>query len=210
MEPSLTEKHLFDYDEFQAVIDGVGLRLSAPELQGYQAGLLSLGMSLADFQWWEHLLTDYPHSDPDSISLEDRQALHALMLHTINGLESNQFEFDLLLPDDDASLILRVSSLADWCSGYLSGLQTALTCVSPLIRAKVEQSEQIKEVLVDLSAIRQADGLQISEVEDLLETERNYAEITEYVRVAVMNIYMEIVLEVLDDAEAKEGKPTVH
>src|SRR5690606_31189524 len=95
-------------------------------------------------------------------------------------------------------------SLADWCAGFLSGVQTAITLVPPLIRAKVESSEQIRELLVDLNAIRQANELEISDVEELLETERNYAEIVEYVRIAVMNINMDIALENLDKAEATQ------
>jgi|GEM_PF-555639 len=203
-----------EFDEIQAIVTASGLGLSASELHGYQTGLVSMQLPFGETQWWAQLQIDYPSGQSENIASADRQLLFNLVERVEKSLASDSFEFDLMLPDDDASLILRVTSLCEWCSGYLSGLQTALTLVAPIIRIYFEKSDQIKELLVDLSAIRQADQLQISEVDDLLETERNYAEITEYVRVAVMNVYMDIALEILKAGEAElkatGAKPKVH
>ena len=201
-----------EFEEVQAVLDAIEMQMSASELHGYQAALLTMGIRFDELGWWEQFLTDYPFSGKDTLSDEDKAMFVKLLAQTQRQLEASEFEFDLLLPDDDASMILRVASIAEWCAGYLSGIQTAVTLATPEVRGRVESSEQIREVLVDFSAIRQADKLEISEVEDLLETERNYAEIAEYVRVAVMNINMDIMLQNLEDAEeaSKEKKPTLH
>lgn len=205
MEQTL-DQSLVDFDQIQAVISECGWQVSASELHGYQAGLISLGLYGTDQysheSWLEHFSIDYPFSDAKPLNIQDQELLNTLWLYCLQGLESDSFEFDLLLPDDDASLILRVSSLSEWCSGYLSGIQKALTLVDADVRNRIQESAQIKELLLDLSAVRQAHNLELNDVDDLLETERNYAEISEYVRVAAMNIYMDIVLGMLDDSEA--------
>lgn len=217
MESNVLELYPFDYDQMQAVIHSAGLGLSAAELQGYQAGMLALDLKFDEPAWWSQFIEDYPNSQADSVQTEDRDALYSLLLHTLKGLESNAFEFNLLLPDDETSLILRVSMLAEWCAGFLTGVQTAMTLVDLEVAQKVEQSDQIKEILIDFSAIRQTSTLELNDVEDLLETERNYAEITEFVRVAVMNIYVEIILGSLDKSQdqtassaAPNSLPTLH
>lgn len=200
------DQSLVDFDQILAVITECGWRVSPSELHGYQAGLIALGLYGSDQysqeSWLTHFSVDYPFSDAKPLSTTDQELMHELWLSCLQGLESDSFEFDLLLPDDDASLILRVASLSEWCSGFLSGIQKAITLVDVNVRGRIQESEQIKELLIDLSSIRQAENLELNDVDDLLETERNYAELTEYVRVAAMNIYMDVVLGILDESES--------
>lgn len=202
------ELDLIDYDQVQATLESCQWKLTASELHGYQVGLIVLGLygseQFSRDHWLGRLAVDYPFSNASPMTKDDLVLLQQLWFKGMEGLESDSFEFDLLLPDDEASLILRVTSLSEWCSGFLSGFQTALTLIDASVRGRIHESEEVKEILIDLAAIRQAEQLELNDVDDLLETERNYAQITEYVRVAIMNIYMEVNLGLLDDAKASK------
>src|SRR5215472_19007568 len=49
-------------------------------------------------------------------------ALREIFLETSGALRGAEMEFDLLLPEDEASLDTRTVALAQWCQGFLYGL----------------------------------------------------------------------------------------
>ena len=101
-----------DYDELQALVSEHGWPVSAAELHGFLTGLVSLGLHGSDSPkpsaWFEQFLHDYSPSQAKPLDESEQGMLHNLWLATTQGIESEDFGFSLALPDDDASLILRV------------------------------------------------------------------------------------------------------
>jgi uncharacterized protein YgfB (UPF0149 family) len=63
------------------------------------------------------------------------------------------------------------------------------------------------EILRDLAAIAEADTDDLDEDE---ETERSYAELTEYVRFAVLNAYSDAMISDGDDSAGQADTPRLH
>ena len=53
---------------------------------------------------------------------EDRTLLLRLFEQTRDLLGSDEFEFDLFLPEDEALLGERLEALSSWCQGFLFGV----------------------------------------------------------------------------------------
>ena len=106
-----------------------------------------------------------------------------LIAATELALADDEYEFHLFLPDDETELSLRVQALADWCAGFVAAY--ALTAAQGQGLA-----EEVAEVLRDVAAISDAG---FDDETDEQEAESNYFEITEYLRFAVLNVYLDAV-----------------
>lgn len=85
----------------------------------------------------------------------------------------------LWLPNDEETLEERTMSLAQWCSGFLAGLGSGGD------DSLDAMSDEANEALKDLAQISTADVMDTEESED---DENAFAEIVEYVRVAILII----------------------
>ena len=118
---------------------------------------------------------------------------------TASALIDDEFDFHLLLPDDEVEIDQRTDSLAAWCSGFLAGF--ALVSADTENGAKL--SADSTEILKDIAQIAQA-GVD-SEAEEE-ESEESYFELVEYLRFASMNLY----LDAQGQAEASGAPPALH
>ncbi|MGH8322977.1 MAG: UPF0149 family protein, partial [Steroidobacteraceae bacterium] len=95
----------------------------------------------------------------------------------------SEMEFDLLLPEDAASLDTRTVALAQWCQGFLYGLGgSAIQDASGL-------PGEVGEIVRDLSEITRAGGDGGQSVEA---NESAYVELVEFVRVGVQLVFEEL------------------
>jgi hypothetical protein len=139
---------------------------------------------------------DFTQAPDESV----RKALSQLYHDTRAQLCSASFDLALLLPGDDTSLDERIRCLSQWCSGFLSGFGSAG------IPGQSQLSDDSEDVLRDLAAIVQIDG-----DDDDEGSEEDFMEVTEYVRMAALALYMEYA----DDSELEapaedETPPTLH
>lgn len=98
------------------------------------------------------------------------------------ALAGRQLDFQPWLPGDDAPLELRVAALQAWVCGFISGIGQAET---PLRADNADTGE----MLGDFDAI--ARGAEVTERGSEAE-EAAFAELVEYVRLAVQNLYEEL------------------
>ncbi len=96
-------------------------------------------------------------------------------------LSNNDFDFQLLLPDDAIDIEERAAALTDWCEGFCDTLETMGIMISAY-------SEEAQEALTYLEQVIEMD---LEELEDNEAEEHALMEITEYIRMAVILIYME-------------------
>lgn len=162
-----------EHQQWTALINTFSLDLNCYQLHGLVTGYLA-GNGDRAVQQWTSVLLDQPIDDP---------GLNQLMSNVAESLASNDFSYDLLLPDADASLATMAEALVAWVQSFLSGF--GLADVDP---DKASLSS-IKEALVDLTAIAQLDA---SAVDSNNNEENQLTEVTEYVRTLAMFIYTEL------------------
>lgn len=106
-------------------------------------------------------------------------------------------DFQPVLPDEDAaSLAERAEALGQWCQGFLSGYGASQAGGS------TEDDEEVTSALKDLVAISQVD-FDVDESED---EEWHYFRVKEYVRMAVLSIFMDRAGVDAGAAPAPEGR----
>ena len=151
--------------------------LSHPsEVHGYLCGLFSAGSQLSAQQWLQHLQEQMGDKTFDESTA---QLLSQLFAYTRSELESGSLSVTLFLPDDDEALGLRTEALGIWCQSFISGFGQGLE--------NRQVSEMVEEVLCDFAEISLIETADESD-----ETERLYIEVSEFVRLAWLNIVAEV------------------
>ena len=176
---------------FDELLDRVGSAVGPSEGHGLLCGLYS-ATSEEVYPMWRYQLVGDGRLDED-----DAERLHRLVQETARQLEDAGFGFGMMLPDDEESLAERALALSEWCHGYLVGLG--------LGQPNEIEDEAVKEVLADLSQISKVS----TQPEDCTteEDENSYAELVEYVRVAVLMVNEHLRLPV---APSPESPPFLH
>ena len=162
-----------DYDQVNDALQGVPSEFNAAEFHGQLCGLLCTCDSLQLPDW---LMVSMPGSDPYTLSPATNELFQVLLDHSQGTLGSEDFDFELLLPDDTAGLAARLEALANWCQGFLFGISHA--GVSDIQALPGE----LPEIVEDFLSISRAENF---ELEDDEEDEAAYVELVEYVRVGV-------------------------
>ena len=136
------------------------------------------------------------------LSVADHAVIKAALEEQHQHLMAEAMDFALLLPGDDVDLAVRTNALAAWCGGFVSGVgvyedwlpSKAKQVPQGASTAPLQQNSDALEAIADLSQIARAsiEGETGSESD-----EQAYAEIVEYVRIAV-----QLVQKSLQDAIA--------
>ena len=170
-----------DYESIQSELVDLQIPISASELHGALSGCLCAGAELNPRNWLAFSLTD---AELDG-EVEAGSAL-ADVFETVSAQLAGDimdFEFDLLLPDDEKPVTERGPAMVDWCQGFLGGFGVVPTPVQPL-------SEEADEALQDLAKIAASD----LNYEDTDADEEALAEVCEFIRVAAVLLYNERVV----------------
>lgn len=173
-------QQVLSFDDYCNLLLPFGALNSPSELHGLLCGKLCGGARLSIDEWlqsaWELLdVTDTPDGQAnDEVS--------NLMTVTLAQLNSGDYDFQLMLPDDDADLGQRTLALSQWCHGFLSGFGSAG------IDPESTFSSDNADALRDMAAIVQVAVADDQEEDD---QEADYYELVEYVRVVAMNFYAE-------------------
>ena len=85
------------------------------ELHGLLSGMLCADRGM-DYGQWLDLLSA---NDVASLTPTERDMLSRLFETTRDELTSPDFDFHLLLPDDEEPLADRARALGEWCRGFL-------------------------------------------------------------------------------------------
>lgn len=180
---SLQPEDFLDYYELQAELGKIEALAGPSEAHGILCGQLSGGMRAEGPVWLKLYL---PNLGVKREPWEDtRQWLCQLRQFTLEELTDDQFNFMPLLPDDEDPLEQRLTSLAEWCSGFLAGFGSMGE------RKKEDFSEDALMALRDLQQISQVD----TEIEEEEVGENAFCEVLEYVRMAALMLFTEFALD---------------
>lgn len=174
------------FSELSKALTGTSLNWHASQVHGLVSGIICGNQAP---KTWEEL----------SIGGEDEKVqslLQSLYAVSSKELKDFLFEFQLLLPEDEASLSERADALTLWCQGFLTGLKMA--GVDLQAKNLGEASEAIQD-LVEIA------NLNSDDIADNEEDEKAYTELLEYVRVAVILIY-----QTIHQIDENESSPQLH
>ena len=163
------------YSGLATLISAAGFSASPAELHGLLLGRSCAGSDF-DAQSWLADAAELLDGEPvDGL----RQELLGLLDIAKNELSGGDMTLTLLLPSDEAPLAERSQALGQWCHGFLAGFG--------LISGNAALSAEAMEVLQDLASIAQIEG----DLEEAEDAESDYMEVTEYLRVAPLLLFVE-------------------
>lgn len=142
--------------------------LSAAEAHGIATGMLCFNEHTESDRWLAELFRN-------ALPVGEEETLQLIGLFEETGklLASDQFEFELFLPDDNTLLTEQVIALKSWCQGFLYGAGS--------VYADSNLAGEVGEILKDIAEFTKLDTEAEGE-----EDEAAFIEITEYLRSAVL------------------------
>ena len=173
-----------EHDELDAALRRCGATWDAAQSHGLLTGSLVVGGADAGREWLAAVLGEIDAGN--ALVAECRLLLGVLYEKTHRVLAERQSAFELLLPDDGESPERRSRALAHWCEGFLHGLVSARRAEALKERLT---AEPLADIVKDLLQMTRA-SFDANDDED--ESEQAYAELVEYVRVAVQYTYEEL------------------
>ena len=188
----MTKMNLPAYDLVSDAVQHLNQDFDASELHGQLCGLLCT-VSEVDMTTW--LSPCFPEAgEMERWPVNTVDLLHDVLSVTENQIKSPDFEFILLLPDDEASIDSKVESLGLWCQGFLLGISHGgVTDIKTL-------PGDVPELVEDMVNIGRIGSYELtSENED----EASYEELMEYVRVGVQ-LFREEMVSLAEEAQANE------
>lgn len=166
-----------DYVEIEQLLNAQRSLTEAAEAHGTLAGCLC---ALVDYSFQDWLREILPDGRAEAAAAD---TLYGLYTATAAALEQTDMEFEPLLPSDAQPLEGRTAALALWCQGFLYGLG------SGSIPDAGGLPGDVGEIVRDLTEITRA-GVDEEQGED--SNEGAYAELVEFVRVAVQLVFEEL------------------
>ncbi|HEY9036722.1 MAG TPA: UPF0149 family protein [Pseudomonadales bacterium] len=165
------------FESLAGALAAAGAVASPAELHGYVAGSCCAADMPDAVTLCQQLAA---HMDISPEQLANMVDLGEWIAHIEAGLASPELGFYPLLPDDDEDIGHRAVALGQWCEGFLAGfaLKVGTSGQTP--------SVETQEVLSDLVAISR-----IGVPEESDDSEADFMELVEYLRMAAMNVFLE-------------------
>jgi len=168
-----------DHDKVKEALDSVEAPVSASECHGMLAAQLSMQSANGAVECIRHIFDDIDSTSPSFMTA--LKAIEELVTTTQTDLNDPDISFQLLLPEQ-SNMADRLLALSEWCQGYLFGLGLAG------VTDDDNHSADIKEMLQDFIQISHIDVEDTSESD---ESERDYIELVEFVRIGVLYLQEE-------------------
>jgi len=170
-----------DFQTLAVAMVDQGVLSSPSEVHGLMTGFICTGSSLDEGQVL-HLVLTYLEMDSGASS-EFKTIILDVFSTIMQQLSGDEFEFELILPDDDIDdLYSRLEALSAWSQGYLVGFGTGSAGLD-----ENTFSDEVQEAIRDIVDVANVE----SEVEEEEDAEVAYSEVCEYVRMASMLIFSE-------------------
>ena len=180
MAPSYSEStHLLpSYQQVSDDLVVLNLPFDVAKLHGLITGFLVTNCSMQAENYLRSLLMN--KSGPDY--RQSTNVLLTLLTMTQTWLNNFGFDFCMLLPHDDTPLPERVMAFANWVSGFLDAIN-----LSGLSLDDVD-NEELVEILQHFEDFSQ---MEVDEFDFDNEDEKAYVDVTEYARLAILQLFCE-------------------
>lgn len=180
MQSESTMSNLPEYAAVKQALASAAAVATTAESHGLLTGLFCSGKisDISAEKWAESSVGEIKHCD------ESLTILRLLFEVTHHKLEQMDFSFELLLPDDETILSVRAQELGAWCIGFIHGLQLGQV---DLTKTYPPDCQDALQRIGDIAQI-EYDNVNFSNSD-----EEAYVSVVEYVRLAVLVVYMELV-----------------
>jgi uncharacterized protein YgfB (UPF0149 family) len=167
-----------DYKMMSLLLTGNHVQHSPAELHGMLTGQLCSGVVQPDPEDLGGLMEQPQQLVPVVCKLIER-----LTGETTQQLSHLDFQFQPLLPADDASLQDRVNALGAWCDGFMVGFAAGYMYPDSALTAEA------REILGDFGQFADIaeDGADLTEQDEV-----DYMELVEYVRMAAITLFQQL------------------
>lgn len=186
---TLDETMPLDFDECCNQMLEFGYEVSPSELHGLLSGVVCTGLKIRPDSIVTLVLK---HVDVEACSERNRATILTMHEFTEREMFSADSRYTLFLPDDELDMTQRVRSLAAWCQGYLVGFGTASAQIKNN-KFSSETEEALKDI-VNISNLSDDFG------DDEEVNEEAYAELVEYLKVAVLLMSSEMLASTEKDS----------
>jgi len=179
-----------DIPQLEDLLFNVDAALGATESHGALCGMLCAQGATEASQWMLCVLGKHEESSK-MLQLTGKKLLqiHQIAVAQMNDTDA---DFELMLPDDDEPLEMRVEALGAWCQGFVYGLAIGG------IKEDTALPEDSKELIKDILEISRAGYVADNEAELATDEEGSeedevaFMEVSEYVRMGILLIYEEL------------------
>jgi len=197
MTQSSVQSNRLDFASAQAIITTENLKAHASEIHGVLTGLICAGFPFED-QSYLAMLNDL-FNNGEGFPKNIKSAVKQMFSELWTDILDDAYSFQLLLPDDDDSIVERGHALGAWVQGFNLGFGLQQKD-SPVV------SEEVKEVLTDFAEIANLSD----EMEEDEATEQAYFEINEYVRISALVCFSELASLPTKSGDNNEESGTIH
>ncbi|MGB0937863.1 MAG: UPF0149 family protein [Colwellia sp.] len=176
----MTKTNKIDFASAQAVITTQECQTHVSEIHGALVGLVSSGFNFED-QSYLPLMRDMFNSG-DKFTAKVEKTIEQMYSEIWTDILDDEYTFQLLIPDDDDSIIERAHALATWVQGFNLGFALQL-------KSNKINSSDVKEIIGDFSEIANLASEDMDEGES---AEQDFFEISEYVRISALYCFTEL------------------
>jgi uncharacterized protein len=179
-----------DIPQLEDLLFNVDAALGATESHGALCGMLCAQGATDASQWMLSVLGE--HEESSKVLQQAGKKLLKIHQISVEQMNDTDAEFELMLPDDDEPLEMRVEALGMWCQGFVYGLAVGG------IKEDTVLPEDSKELIQDILEISRAGYVADNEAElatdeeDSEEDEVAFMEVCEYVRMGILLVYEEL------------------
>jgi len=171
-----------DFDDCCNQMLEFGYEVSPSELHGLLSGVVSTGLKIRP----DSIITlVLKHVDAETCSERNRTTILTMYDFIEREMFSSDSSYTLFLPDDELDMSQRLRCLAAWCQGFLVGFGTA-SAQKAIGQFSPETEEALKDI-VNIANLSEDFDAEEDEV-----NETSYAELVEYLKVAVLLMSSEL------------------
>lgn len=173
------------FDRLANLFVEMGVFASPSECHGLLCGQMALGKAATEAEWLRDV-AGYLEQHQIEGQAAKRELVDLYRL-TDRQLRGTGFDLEIVVPDEDAELTQRAESIGLWCQGFLAGFGDS----------RIGQlSEEARETLEDFAEIAR---IEKEDLDDSEESEQDLMQVMEYVRMAAILIYSEVMGELAKD-----------
>ncbi|NQZ87542.1 MAG: UPF0149 family protein [Colwellia sp.] len=182
-----------DFASVQAILTAESITAHGAELHGVLTGLVCAGFTFESDDYIA-MINDL-FNNGEGLPREVKSTVKSMFAKVWHDIIDDSYSFQLMLPDDDESIVERGHALSVWVQGFNLGFGLQQ-------KDKAVYSEDVKEVLIDFVEIANLSD----EMEEDEDTEKAYFEIAEYVRISALLCFTELG----SPPESKSPEETIH
>lgn len=189
------QSKMLAFADFSHILAQADVPTNPSEVHGILCGLVCIGHKLDGKFWFDAVLNTLGGKS----LVYNRELIIELYDTTCRQLSGLEYDFQLLLPEEDDSFSGRAVALSRWCKGFSYGLEMISDASFP---------ERLSEEVQDaIRCIAEVGKLDFGDIEVSDSDKSAYQSVVDFVRTSVIMMYAELMELPVDYAGTLDTKP---